>query len=69
MIKFEHSDCLIVKRMAEERGVTVEVLLAALYKIIDEFQDFQIHNPKLKSGEDYYRYLVDLGLTEQPSTS
>jgi hypothetical protein len=69
MSDLDRSDRLIVKRLAEEHGVSEEVLLAALYKIIRKFQDFQVQNPKFMSGEDYYRYLVDLGLIEQPSTS
>jgi hypothetical protein len=69
MIELEHSDHLFVKRMAEERGVSEEVLLAALYKIIRKFQGLQIEDPKLKYGEYYFRCLVDLGFIEQPSTS
>ena len=69
MSDLDRSDRLIVKRMSEERGVSEEVLLAALYKIIREFQGRQIQHPKLKYGEYYFRYLVDLGLIDQPSTS
>jgi hypothetical protein len=69
MSDLDRSDRLIVKRLAEERGVNEEVLLAAMYKIIREFQCRQIQHSKLKYGEYYFRYLVDLGLIDQPSTS
>ncbi len=69
MSDLDRSDRLFVKRLAEERGVNEEVLLAALYKIIRKFQGLQIEDPKLKYGEYYFRCLVDLGFIEQPSTS
>lgn len=69
MSDLDRSDRLFVKRLAEERGVSEEVLLAALYKIIRKFQGLQIEDPKLKYGEYYFRCLVDLGFIEQPSTS
>ena len=69
MSDLEPSDYNIFMCLAEERGVSEEVLLAALYKIIREFQGRQIQHPKLKYGEYYFRYLVDLGLIDQPSTS
>ena len=66
MIDLERSDYLIVKRMAAKRGLSEEVLLVALRKIIRELQGFQIKHPKLMSGEDYYCYPVDLGVIDQP---
>ena len=69
MNELEPSDRLIITRMTEERGVSEEIVLAALYKIVHEFQDFQIQNPNPLPGKDYYRYLVKLGFITQPSTS
>ena len=69
MINLERSDYQIVKRMAEERGLGDKGFSAALRMIIREWQNYQLQDPTLTSTEDFYRYLVDLGLIDEPSAA
>ena len=69
MINLERSDYQIVKRIAEERGFGDKGFSAALCMIIREWQNYQFQDPTLRSTEDFYRYLVDLSLIDEPSAA
>ena len=69
MINLERSDYQIVKRMAEERGLGDKGFSAALRMIIREWLNYQLQDPTLMSTEAFYRYLVNLGLIDEPSAT